>query len=665
MPALAESPRPDPADPVDPVADAPPPRWRGGWANRLEVIVPFLLLIIVTLTGATTSSIGIDSFRENPDEPQGVMWGEGQPIRTDEWLTQAPIELAVLATGRSQPSWPSQEPDLIYQISSGGWFESLMFFEGNLLRFGPWLPDAPLFAAFRIFPLFLLLLSLPPLLRRMGATRPLAWLAVSLAVLNPASAWWSFMPVRILAFSAGGSYALVLARDAWLGHRRKTAIAWAGLAGLLLARLVSYYFPWSVTVGVPLVVTTVAFLLAAAGTRRAGAIVIGVGAIAGVAVLGGMIWDNLPALRAELGTVYPGQRRSTGVAAQPLHLFGAPGLRLNHTAFPPVFINQSENATAYTICLIWAAVIWRWMRPAAARAQHVATVALAISLAIWIPWITISWNDVGTHVPLFNLVPSMRVLQTLGVSAGILLCLVLSRVPRRQRALSLTVAAACAVATAYGVSDVGRAIPILSFTEIVVASLVTGTLIAILTYWRSTWGVLLVAAGSLVLVAPVNPIIFGLGDLRDGHSAEVAQRIAADARARGVTVAADHTYTGGLLIANGAPMLSGNQVTGPKRARWAVLDPTGGAEEAWNRGASYLVFHFDGRRGAAPEVTSPHTSTILVSVDPCTLRKGEPRLGYIVSNFPKLDYPCLTQTESFTWGGDERYVYRVGDQSGT
>ena len=34
----------------------------------------------------------------------------------------------------------------------------------------------------------------------------MSWLGVVLVFLAPASLWWSFMPVRIMAFAAAGSY---------------------------------------------------------------------------------------------------------------------------------------------------------------------------------------------------------------------------------------------------------------------------------------------------------------------------------------------------------------------------------------------------------------------------------------------------------------------------
>ena len=237
-----------------------------------------------------------------------------------------PIELGVMAHGSSQHPLFSQQPDLIYQVSSGSVVESVLFLEGNLLRLGPWLPDAMLFAAFRGFSWLLLFLAMPALLRRLGANRPMAWLGTFLCFLAPASLWWSFMPIRILAFAAAGCLLLFLARDRLVAGRRVTGLLLAGLAGLCLARLVTYYVPWSVTIGVPLVVATGLFLLREREGRRAALTAIATGAGVGLLLLVGTFWENWPALHAELNTVYPGQRRATGMAQAPYQLFGAPGL---------------------------------------------------------------------------------------------------------------------------------------------------------------------------------------------------------------------------------------------------------------------------------------------------------------------------------------------------
>lgn len=77
----------------------PKARWRlaGGWADRLEVIVPVLVYLVMVLTGMTTSSLGL--LLEDPTQPPDDQIGKSLPIRSDEWLTATPIELATLANG--------------------------------------------------------------------------------------------------------------------------------------------------------------------------------------------------------------------------------------------------------------------------------------------------------------------------------------------------------------------------------------------------------------------------------------------------------------------------------------------------------------------------------------------------------------------------------------
>ena len=358
------------------------PRWRGGWADRLELLGPLGVYAFVTLAGLTTSSVGLLSTAGTG----GVAGQLGTPlrVRSDEWLTQTPIELAVLANGSSMHPPLSQAPDLIFQVSSGGPFESVLFLEGNLLRLGALLPDTMLFAAFRAFPWLLVALFLPPLLRRLGANRPLSWLAVVLCFLAPASLWWSFMPIRILGFAAAGCYLLFLARDRLARtppdrRSRVLGLLQAALAGILLARLVSYYVPWSVTIGVPLVLATGVFLVREKELRRPALLAIGAGALVSLVVLGGTFWENAAALTAELDTVYPGLRRTTGAALTPYQLFGAPGL-FGLADFPaPAVLNQSEISSAFLICAVWAAVLWGRARGTATPPQRAALLTLALA----------------------------------------------------------------------------------------------------------------------------------------------------------------------------------------------------------------------------------------------------------------------------------------------
>ncbi|MBS2937257.1 hypothetical protein KDN32_05840 [Nocardioides sp. J2M5] len=634
-------------------------RLRGTWADRLEVLLPLLAYAVITLGGLTTSSLGLLSVAG--DASGADQWGDPLPIRSDEWLTQAPIDLSVLATGSSTAPALSQDPDLIYQISSGQVVESVLFHEGNLLRLGEWLPDAMLFAAFRAWPWLLLVLSLPPLLRRLGANRPLSWLGVVLVFLAPASLWWSFMPVRIMAFAAAGSYLLFLARDRMVAGRRVTAVLQAGLAGIMLARLVTYYVPWSLTLGVPLVVATGVYLVADRTTRRPALLTIGAGALVSIAVLAGTLLENAASLSAELNTVYPGLRRVTGATQTPAQLFGGPGLFEMESSDGPTILNQSEISSAFLVCGLWAVVIWRRAWTGATTAQRGAIVTLAVATGLWSSWAMVPWGAVGEHLPLLSSVLPVRAAQTVGYPAALLLVLLASRLEGSTARLATGAAAVTAAVTAFGVGDVQRLIPTVPTWQVWLSVLATTGVAYAVTRWPTrAWPV----AGTLVVCllagADTNPVVHGVGQLRTSPAADAARSLADRAETDGTLVATNSMAANALLIANGAPTLTGNQVTGPIVSEWEKVDPDHEYEEVWNRGASYLYVAFDGERDA-PWVEAAAPDVIVIHAHPCWLAESDLDVGYVVSTL-EIPGPCVRPMRTFTWNGGSQYVYALRDR---
>ena len=306
----------------------------------------------------TTSALGL--LRQTLAETSADQLGTPLPIREDEWLTETPIELARSPTAR-RCTHLSQAPDLIYQVSSGGGSRRSCS-RRNLLRLGQWLPDAMLFAASRGFPWLLLISTLPPLLRRLGATRSdvLAGGRRSASWHRPAL-WWSFMPIRILGFTAAGCYLLVLARDRLRRRRlprscsRPRRRAVPGPAG-------EFYVPWSVTVGLPLVLATGWFIVCEGVERGASLTTIGIGA-----AVASWCWRHAsgrmggPAGRAQhrLSRPAAGDRRAP--AAVPA--VRRPGTtRGSRRAPAPLLNNQSEISSAFLVCGVWAAALWSTVR---------------------------------------------------------------------------------------------------------------------------------------------------------------------------------------------------------------------------------------------------------------------------------------------------------------
>lgn len=623
------------------------------------MLLPLLAYAVISLGGLTTSSLGLLSVVGDGSGAQ--QWGDSLPIRSDEWLTQAPIDLSVLANGTSSAPALSQDPDLIYQISSGQVVESVLFHEGNLLRLGEWLPDAMLFAAFRAWPWLLLVLSLPPLLRRLGASRPMSWLGLVLVFLAPASLWWSFMPVRIMAFAAAGSYVLWLARDRMVAGKRVTAVLQAGVAGILLARLVTYYVPWSLTLGVPLVVATGVYLVADRLTRRQALLTVGVGALVSVAVLAGTLLENAASLSAELNTVYPGLRRVTGATQTPAQLLGGPGLFEMEAAGSPTILNQSEISSAFLVCGLWAVVIWRRAWAGATTAQRGAIVTLAVATGLWSSWAMFPWGTLGEHLPLLSSVLPVRAAQTVGYPAALMLVLLASRLEGSTARLAAGSAAVTAVATAFGVGDLQRVLPTVPTWQVWLAVLAVAGVTYAVTRWPArAWPV----AGTLLvcLLAGIdtNPVVHGLGQLRTSPAADAARALVARAEGEGVLVAASSPAGNAILVANGGPMLSGYQVTGPVESAWREVDPDGQYEEIWNRGASYLLVAGDGPR-EEPTVEATAPDVIVVHAHPCWLAASDLDVGYLVST-TELTGPCVREVRSFAWSGGPQWVYALRDR---
>lgn len=629
--------------------------WR-----RIEIAVPVVGYLTAVSLGATTSSLGMPGLRQDPAQPLGRTLFEPQAIRSDEWLSQTPIELNVMINGQSSQSPLSQAPDLIYQVSSGSPVESLFFLEGNLLRLGPYLPDAQLFSAFRNLPLLLLLLTLPPLLRRLGSNRPLSWLATLLMIVAPASAWWSFMPVRIGSVATTGLYLLILARDRFSAGSRWQGFGLAVAAGIVLPRLGTYYVPWGIVIGVPLVLAVGVWLIWDRTGRRAAFQALGAGAVTGGCILALTLWENASSLHAELNTSYPGLRRAAGERLDPFQVFGAPGLFEQQNGPSPLLLNTSETTSAYAVAAVCLVVAWVIGRPRMRARDKAAAAVLTGFTLLWLSWCLIDWGPWATSIPVLNVLTPIRVSQTLGFVAVMALCVVLPHIRRDRRlAVGLISAAGGTAVTLWAVNDLQRALPTLWTGSVVLVSVATGLALFALSRWSHsaivTIGVVALAATS---VYQINPIQFGLGDLRASTTASAALDLRDTLRAEGALAASDHAGINALLVANGVPTATGYQVTGPVRDQWHQVDPSEKYEVAWNRGASYLVFDFNDEVGASPTVSNPAPDVIVVAVDPCQM----PDLAQpvrVVITARELTDSCLQKTQTLRWAGQPIHVYDV------
>jgi hypothetical protein len=627
--------------------------------GRAGPAIAVLVYLILTLSGATTSSMGISSLRQDPARPLGTQYGTSRVIRGDEWLVQTPLDLGRLVSGSSSDSPLAEDPDIVFQVPGSHVTQSIVFFDGDLLKLGGVFPQRMLFAAYWWLPSLLVVLAMPAWMRRLGAKPHLAWLATGLTVLAPATAWWSLFPMRILGFALAGSYLMMVGAQRLLDGKRVSAVVCGVAAAILLARLPTFYTPWSISIGVPVVLATLAWILWPPGHRKLTFGYCGGVSLSAVVLFGLCVLESHAAFTAELHTIYPGLRHSTGQLNSPALLFGAPVLGYLQTGRMPVTSNQSELSSAYTVTLLWAAVVWIATARRGWDRERAAVGVLGLFSGLWIIWSSVNIGGPGNHIPIINLVPSFRAAQTVGYLGVVILALVLSRTSGRTPAtVTMAAAACCGVATAYGGSSVQVSLPTMRSAYVLAVAFAVGVLVYLVTRFRDrSWPVVLVVALAAAQVAVANPLIFGFGDLRDSSAARTVAALGKQARAEHSYWVTDSSFTDALFIANGVPTVSGRQISGPNAAEWRKLDPTSKYEQFWNRGSSTVEF---GWTNTSPAQIGLFLSQdhILVHVDPCTLaRSGIPIAGIVSSK--SLTESCLTARGTIEWDGTTRYLYNA------
>ena len=130
-----------------------------------RIVGPVVAYVVLVLLGVTMSSIGISGMRQDPANPNGHQLGESLQIRSDEFLTSTPFNLGVTATGSPDSLNPLTAPHGFTSQLSSGPVSSVVFFDGTVLRLGPVLPDAWLIAARWWLPFLLLALGAPGVLQ--------------------------------------------------------------------------------------------------------------------------------------------------------------------------------------------------------------------------------------------------------------------------------------------------------------------------------------------------------------------------------------------------------------------------------------------------------------------------------------------------------------------
>jgi hypothetical protein len=167
-------------------------------------------------------------------------------------------------------------------------------------------------------------------------------------------------------------------------------------------------------------------------------------------------------------------------------------------------------------------------------------------------------------------------------------------------------------------------------------------------------GVWSFAVLALLISGPVNPIAQGTAPLTDNSFAKAIAEMDND----GVW-ASDGIHLDAILSANGKPSVSGQQLTGPNKGQWRLIDPQGLSEPIWNAGASFVVVSWDSTL-QTPEISRPLHDTILIRTSPCSAAMEKLGLGVVLSRTQQTA-PCLVESAigSVEYLGGPVFIYKI------
>jgi len=631
---------------------------------KVWILSALAVYVALVVCGATTSSIGISSLRDRPNEHVSGLLGGPDSIRSDEYLRTSPWRIGLLSSGDDSFGTSLSNSDFALVTNAlGGPATTVLFGDtASLVAFGRLLPTQ-VFAAVWWLPVLLVWLLVPLWFRRLGVGLRVSGPVTLLVVLSPVAVWWSWTALGGLAWALLAAVAGAAAVD----RSRRVGASWGGAAltlvtGLALARLALSYQPWAIPLGLTVLIPTLALLLLPGEGRRRTILVLGLSACVSLLALGAFVLEHRTGLDVLANTVYPGARRFIGARTNLASMFAAPHLWVLQDTPRLTATNQSEISSGYLVLALVSlaavpAVDWRRLDE-----LRVVTFASGGVLAALASWCAIDWPERADRLFPISLVSPERLVQVIGISATLTFGLMMAawiRAPLcRRRTVAVTAALLAFFVTAAGGSAFrDEFLPSYRTAWIALVSLLASVAIGVsLGAASRRWALIPLAAMAIPVVGLVNPVQVGFADLRSGKAAAEV-KLASKTLHPGMRWATDDLHADALLMANAAPAVSGQQWVGPETKTWRILDPKSVYREEWNRGAAYVVFAW-ADPGTATRVDLPSPDLIRVTADPCNPAVGRLHVGLILSTHP-LEGRCLVRTGRFSFGGQARWMYRV------
>jgi hypothetical protein len=648
-----------------------------GWLS----LVTMLLVALLSILRLSSSSLALHRATDEANTSR-VLLGTPRGIRADEWNRATPDLLGRLSAGWT----PEFRSVFEVRVARSGAPESVADFlqypERDILK--------SVFSTAAFFPLWwltiaLCLIGLVGIFMMWGFSNTSSLVASLFVIAIPTTSWWSYHPIQImwplvgafllvecsrrLSASRGPIYAQFGKREIRLDTLRRLAvIAFPIIAGIIASRIPFGYFPWVVPAAIIYFCLVLDWIWSRRISRAELYPYIAAFTVLLLIVLFNLfIWLNRFGTLAD--TVYPGARRSAGgdlrqpsfTAAQAGFLQFGPGETLVGT-------NQSEAAMGPLVLVVIAILVTIFavarIGLRASNRNGIPVISMG-AITVLAAWTLVPWPSVLLGPNPLTLLPAYRVGQILGVIAippsilAIMKALDLAT-PRERRATAMTSSIFCLMVSVSGGVAMMTFMPALSINAVwassVLLSLCVGIAIAFSAHPLALTPLL---AFMICSSFQINPLVRGLGDLRDSEAASMVRETVLPAASDRDRVATDDFQLDALATANGLPMASGQVYWGPERDVWQLLDPDGRYVDAWNRGASSL--RFDWQEGAAsPVIWSPADDVIIVTMDPCSPLLAELGVGWVLATRP-IPSPCIGAEGTFPWNGADRWIYRIAE----
>ncbi|MBT9608405.1 hypothetical protein [Microbacterium sp.] len=653
-----------------------------GLPNAKVVGIPlgFLaaVLVLFVALGLTGSSTGVVHGLISETEDPALIAGEPAPIRSDEWFVQTSWVISQVEQGlppRNETFPGGMDATVQNDLPTTDWSTALRphllgFFVLPLdqaMAMKWWLPGFAVIAAG-----YLLAVVLMP-------RRPLA--AAALAVgffFSPFFQWWY---LSTTLYPAAWAF-LVMATAVWCLKSRRRRGAWilAGLTAWTTAAMaVGVYAPFIV----PVVLVAAAFVIGLVLTHRDGSRLrervtrivplLAAGLVAAVVMVVWLLtrWSTIEGFTS---TVYPGERlQEVGHAgtSELAQLFaGFLSFDLGRTTGAPFAMNAPEASTFFlpglflVVAIVWALVaLWRTDR----RVDGTA-VALLASGVVMVAFLVIPGWDPIAHLFFLDRTTYGRIRIGFGVLSFVLVPLTARllddvRSAGGRRApwwVPLSAMALVALSFVFVLWRIGREMGLQAyFADMSRSALLLGAVLALLCVlsvgaFARGWagiGAAMFLIVSVVSSLGVNPLYRGVLDLRETATVRTVQE--RDAQDPGTWVGITSTSLPTMmLLESGVTALNGFQGA-PSREMWSEIDPTGAAEEEWNRLG--MVSWVLGEGDPAPR--NPYPDQVQMTFDACAPFARE-HVTWVLSEVA-IDSPCVVLSDTVQEGPSSFRIYEV------